>query len=198
MLIYLAVMIFITAMIKINLVQLALSPAARFITSPFNPIEDLSKVYSNVEIGYLANGVFIAILLFITQIYMERAMKWLSGRITIRKVFFSGVFASYITAAIYWISTGQPSTGTSIIGFGVLMFLTFSLILDAAYYFRSKRIIKAYVYFVAALVAGIMAYSFTTIEIHLIGGGLFIGLMLYKIPVKTQKRRVNKTGKKKG
>ena len=177
----LAVTLFLYFMVKAGLTSAAFSPIARFITSPFNPIEDFSKTYPNVTTGYYDNGLLVTLLILITQVYVSRFMKRLKGRVSIRNLFLSGLLASYITAAIYWIAKGLPSTGTSIISFGLAMFLTASLVLDFLCYCREKRVMAAYLAMVSAIVAGIFAYSYVGYEIHLIGGALFV-LLLIRLP----------------
>ena len=66
---YLAVVVLISLMINAGLTPVALSPTFKFLTSPVNPIEDFSSVYPSVGIGYYSNGVFVIVLLLVTQIY---------------------------------------------------------------------------------------------------------------------------------
>ncbi len=174
MLVYLAVLVFLLILVETGQTSFAFSSIIRFLTSPFNPIENFSNAYPNLAIGELSNLGFVAFILFATQFYMRNLMAVFKGYIAYSMLFWSGILASYITSAGYWLTTGTPSTGTSIIAFGFLLFLVVSTILDITYYYRNKNFVRAYWSFAAALVCGILAYTYTGMEIHLIGGALFL------------------------
>jgi len=187
---YLIVMVFLLVMINLGLASAALSPLARFVTSPFSPLEDFSTYYPNVITGYFVNGVFVAVLIFFTQWYLEKGRKWQSKKISMSWVFVSGLIATYLTSAIYWAATGLPGTGTSIMAFGIFIFLTVSFLSDSVYFFRLRRMAITWIFSIFTVTSAAIAFSYVSETIHLIGGSLFVGFLLAKWHPAMPKRRV--------
>lgn len=164
-----------------------------FLTAPFNGIENLSRVYGSFQQGLEANFLFILCLIIATEIYCSYFMKFFRRRIGIVRLFLFSVLASYILSALEWRLTGYLSSGTSIIGFCLAVFLTLSLIVDLAVYLRkkdlgarttrrpSKLIAVTYVY-AAVVSAVVLIFSFLIGNLnavrHLEGLAIF-GLALF-------------------
>ena len=49
---------------------------------------------------------------------------------TVARVFWSGVLGTYVVALLVWARTGQPSTGTSVIGFTFVCELAATAVVD--------------------------------------------------------------------
>jgi len=166
--------------------------ATAILVAPFNPVEDLSKVYGSVLDGVLSNYAAVAVVLFLNEIYLRYFSTSLK-RITPMSAFLSGVCASYILSVIMLVATGKPSGGTSIIGFTVTGLILVGLLLDfkawwlkACHYFRTGKLFGVYVYVVLPVVALYSATLFFLSYlwmngswwIHIAGGLIFSGLMV--------------------
>lgn len=167
--------------------------AALFVTSPFNGLEDLSKIYGSLWSGLLNNYVVVAIVLWLAEIYAVHFSIKLKAH-SPYIIFLCSVLATYVLAALVWVATGQPSAGSSIIGFSITGFLLASLLLDAKHYILSglQRIkssvfsVRGWLGYLLAIMSPILtAFLLATYLIsnqswwlHLLGGGIFLLIIL--------------------
>ena len=94
-----------------------------FLTSPFSPTEDYTGHYPSPQVGAAYNlGVVTFIILF-ADIYF-RLIRPSQRRVSpATAAFFLAIAASYLLSSIWWVFTGAPSAGTSVIGSSMLLTL---------------------------------------------------------------------------
>ena len=161
-----------------------------FVTSPFNPLENLLPVYGSAIVGYINNLVFTVAIIFVAIFYHHLLAE--SERISPQLVFWSGVGASYALSIIVWLITGTPAMGTSVIGFVMALFLVGASLFDIRIYLkipkteRSRLKFTKFICITAALAFSlVVALSYCvgnpSYINHLVGGafcGLLVGLTL--------------------
>lgn len=108
-----------------------------FLTSPFNFVEDFSKVYKSPMEGYWLNAGFTAFIISVSIVYAQLLAS--SKRVKPELVFWTSILASYLVSIFVWRFNGMPSTGTSIIGFCMTAFLLLSSLHDLPAYFKKLR-----------------------------------------------------------
>lgn len=152
-------------------------------TSPFNGDEG----------GLIDNFVLVTVLILATELYCRRLMQTLRTFFTIEKLFFCGLVASYFLSAFRSIFLGEPSAGTSIIGFSFSFFLTLSIFLDMPNRFkhhnlpRTPKSILILVVILAFLLFAVFEFLVTYIlgaKIYEISGSFsihFTGLLIFII-----------------
>ena len=106
-------------------------------TSPFNFVEDFSKVYKSPIEGYWLNAIFTAFIISVSIVYSQLLAS--SKRIKPEHVFWTSIIASYLVSIFVWLFTGAPATGTSIIGFCMTAFLFLSSLYDLPAYSNKLR-----------------------------------------------------------
>lgn len=171
-----------------------------FSTSPFNFTEIFSKVYSSPMEGYLSNGVFTVVIIFMSIFYYS--LFALSKRVKPTTVFWTSVAASYIVSIFVWLITGAPSTGTSIIGFCMVGFLFINSLNDLRVHFKTKKaeqskfiIAKVSLSASIALVSLFLALFFyslgNSIYVHFGGGATCASLIFIaiKTPIQSDIRK---------
>lgn len=101
-----------------------------FAVSPFNILEILSPVYTSSTQGLVENFGFVVLMILVTETYSRYSAIKLKHMLSIDVVFCLSIGATYITSALWWWRAGVPASGTSIVGFSVLLYLAASSILD--------------------------------------------------------------------
>jgi hypothetical protein len=103
-----------------------------FITSPFSFVEATPPYSKSVIQGLYNNFLFIAVAMVLLMLYDIGLSRSFRKRITVPRVFWAGVLATYAVAWVVWALTGQPSTGTSIMGFTFVTVLAVIATVDLA------------------------------------------------------------------
>lgn len=173
--------------------------AFNFLTSPFSPLENLKFAgnYESVVInGLIPNFLEILIFMLVLQLYMDSNFYLLSRFFKFKHIFYTSIIATYILSLLVWLIKGQPSTGTSIIGFSLILFIELCLILDVVWLatgirkhrnkLTNKQILAAGVaVFLFLVIIGIIAMfdygtyilSNSSYYLHLAGGLIFLFLL---------------------
>ncbi len=89
----------------------------QFVTSPFSFIEAAPPYSSSTIVGLYNNFLFVAMVLVFAAMYELILSKRFKRQLSVPRVFGAGVIGTYLVSAGVWALTGQPSTGTSIVGF---------------------------------------------------------------------------------
>ncbi len=95
-----------------------------FLSSPFSDLEDYLPLYHGVLLGVAYNFLSVFILFSIAGFLYTKRNK-LNSIVSPSIVLFIGVASSYTTSAINWFVNKEPSSGTSIIGITVAIYLIF-------------------------------------------------------------------------
>jgi len=103
-----------------------------FLTSPYNPLENFSGMYTSPFEGLGFNFLSVVFFLLFAEIYYRKSQANKVIRILpLKLLFLCSIIASYETAAIRWVMCGFPSSGTSVIGFSFLAYISFMLVANA-------------------------------------------------------------------
>ena len=159
------------------------NPAVIWISSPFNVFYEAANHY-----GIIYNFVLVVLFCFFVESY-SRAVADLKGRVSlIRNAFLLSIVASYIVSLVWWkFLAGFPSSGTSIIGFSLIVFFAFE-VYDSEIIKRlpGKKGIRwdveiigvAFALLVLAVLASTIYYLNGSSDwyIHLFGGVIFVFL----------------------
>ena len=134
--------------------------------------------------------VYIMIVAIIYSNYWS-----LSRRIKPELIFWVSIVSSYVVSLLVWIFTGQPSTGTSIIGFCMVGFLFLRSLNDLRFYFNKERIednkstirnisLTASLAFIS-LVFALLFYSLNqSVYVHFAGGAICATLIIIIVKLK--------------
>ena len=106
------------------------SYTAVFLTSPINFCENFSHDYSSAQEGFISNGITVAIIIFIASFYSDYTEIALKRYLSFGNAAAVSVAASYLLSGLTWFNSGVPSSGTSIIGFNLTLFLALGLLAD--------------------------------------------------------------------
>lgn len=100
------------------------TPLFTFLTAWFNLSEDYS--YSSFYVGFLSNFIPPLICIIIYEIYLMRLpIKEKLYFVNVEVVFTLGVFSTYVVSAVTWQVFHYPGSGSSILGFTLLMLVIF-------------------------------------------------------------------------
>jgi hypothetical protein len=165
------------------------NPVAIFLTSPYNPLETTSRIYNSVLIGEVYNFFVVGIIIATTEVYCRGLSKVFRGVVSIEWGFIACILSSYITSALTWYFYGHPSSGTSIVGFGMLSFLAIGLLFDSIRFIRNRAghlnvrtVLEELAYYISVALTfafDILLYVIgnPSVLLHLIGG-VFIVVIL--------------------
>lgn len=153
-----------------------------FLTSPFGPIENLSPIYSSLQVGFIWNGIEVGVALAILTFYFNTSFKGYKKYIGPYFVLLYSILASYITSAIIWILDSSPSTGTSIIGASSTIFIILMFTFGAIKAVRKSKI-KFCVLCIFIIITLILLLAFYFLGnkfwyVHLIGLVIFSSIIL--------------------
>jgi hypothetical protein len=94
-----------------------------FLTSPFSPNEDYTGHYPSPQVGAIYNVGVVTFIILFADIYF-RLIHPSGWRISPSTAgFFLSVAASFVLSGVWWLFTGAPSAGTSIIGSSMVLTL---------------------------------------------------------------------------
>jgi uncharacterized protein YacL len=192
--------IFIAALVALVTYVYALLPAAYksplllWLTSPFN----LTYELNNLAYNYV---LLVVIFLFV-DVYTTGIAELTHRKSLIRNVAILGIISSYAVSTIWWVGSGFPSSGTSILAFCALIFAaaeTYSSELikriskrNEALTTRLKIASAAFVFLVLILSTILFVYlnGNQFWYIHVVGGLIFIPLF-YAYMDRRLRRRVD-------
>jgi hypothetical protein len=124
-----ATLAFIVAYLLVNYVFVialrsqSASPIVVLVLSPFNVLENFSRVYSSPSVGFANNFLGIALLILLAEAYYHFLRRGGRRFASIDLTFVCGVAATYLLSGLQLWMTGRADGGTSIIGFSVALFL---------------------------------------------------------------------------
>ena len=101
-----------------------------FVLSPIDGCEDFLLNYSTPFAGYIANGVYVAVMIFAAASYAAFFMDRLRPYLSIGRILALGCLATYVVSGFNWATTGIVVLGTSILGISLLEFLIISMSID--------------------------------------------------------------------
>lgn len=158
-----------------------------FLTSPFSPTEDYTGHYPSPQVGAVYNLGLVTFIILFADIYF-RLIRPSQRRVSPATTgFFIAVAASYLLSGIWWIFTGAPSAGTSIIGSSMLLTLIVFSGRDFLREAKKKSRLNdeggmpwgTIVYISVSLVVYIAEYIISSSLLpHLIGDAMFGALMV--------------------
>ncbi len=121
----------------INEFKYPTAPLFTFLTAWFNISEDYS--YSSFYVGFLSNFVPPLICIIIYEIYlMRQPIKEKLYFVNVEVVFTLGVFSTYVVSAVTWKVYHYPGSGSSILGFTLLMLVIFYVLVNVRFLFKMK------------------------------------------------------------
>lgn len=158
-----------------------------FITAPVNYSEDFSSVYPNFISGLLLNLGLILFMIWIYDFYNSFYMYTFKSSFPVERVVILGAISTWAASAYLWYMRGYPATGTSIIGFSLVIIIISMIPTDFYSYLTNKKIRKnlsdtlvphliIYMGFLPFLISQYQGYFDNLL--HIIGGFVFICLML--------------------
>jgi hypothetical protein len=155
----------------------------QFATSPFSFIEATPPYSSSTIMGLYNNFLFVALLMVFLAMYNLTLSRRLKRPLSLPRVFGGGVAATYAVSGAIWILTGQPSTGTSIIGFTTVTALALASATDLSGQLRriyvgnrkAMEYVRAYVWLIVFGIASLIALGSYVLgnqayPLHLVGG----------------------------
>jgi hypothetical protein len=167
---------------------------AIFITSPFNILENKTGTYSSISQGLQNNFVFVAGAIAGAEMYSRHLSTRLKEHITVDAAFLLGILATYVESALFWLVTGNPASGTSILAFCILLFIVASALLDSGTFTDRQypRDVKSRLKRLGWLAAIVLSLPFAVTYIlwnpscgvHIAGAALFVSLAVVYIAVK--------------
>jgi hypothetical protein len=107
-----------------------------FLTSPFNFSENFASLYGTPLEGLINNYALTVVILFFSFVYPHVLRQ--TRRVGPEAVFLGSLVGSYLVSVLAWWLKGTPTTGTSIIGFCMILYLIPSTFLDARALYSSK------------------------------------------------------------
>lgn len=161
------------------------SSLALWLTSPFNITYEMQG--SN---GLLYNYFFVVAVYLLVELY-SRNLADLEGRGSLlRNAFLLSLLSSYIISACVWMGTGYPSSGSSVMGFNILLFASFETY-DSELINRmsekrqgARRTLEIVSATIVVLLVIVSSLIFMYLNgnnfwyVHLTGGALFVPLYL--------------------
>lgn len=114
------------------------SNVVAFITSPFNLRENFVSLYGSPLEGLIYNYGLTAVMLCFSLAYPHVLRQ--TRRVGPEAVFLGSLVGSYLVSVLAWWLIGTPTTGTSIIGFCMILYLIPSTFLDVFPYFHNGKV----------------------------------------------------------
>jgi hypothetical protein len=102
----------------------------QFASSPFSFIEATPPYSSSTIVGLYNNFFFVVLLMVSLATYNLTLSRRLKHPLSMPRVFGGGIVGTYVVSGATWILIGQPSTGTSIIGFTTVTMLALASVTD--------------------------------------------------------------------
>jgi hypothetical protein len=163
----------------------------QFASSPFSFIETTPPYSSSTIVGLYNNFLFVALLLVFAAMYSLILSLRFKESLSMPRIFCASVAGTYIVSAGVWVLTGEPSTGTSIIGFTTATAVAVASGTDLSSQLRlifegnrtPKYYAKAYVLLVVfgiALLITLRSYVLgnSSYLLHLVGGAASGGVLV--------------------
>lgn len=169
---------------------------AMLITSPINFCEATFPMYKNLMGGLISNGYVVGILILIGIVYSVGTGSQFKKYLCFRDTFIVAVVSSYVLSLGYFL-TGGIGSGTSIIGFDLLLYLLLAFLFGAAKLLKEKGLAKlsltrlyfAYVIPII-LICFFMSVGYLAVQnpwSHIEGGALLLGFLLIKVVIQWRK-----------